>query len=335
MIPTSQTFAILALLVSLLCWGTWANTQKAAGKWRFELYYLDFAIGALLFALLAAFSLGSMGDGFTFEDNLAITGKRQMALAAGSGAIFNLGNMLLAAATALAGMAVAFPLALGMAMIVSVIWNLVANPAGSVGVQAGGLVVMLVAVTMMALANRARALEKATGRKKESGLKGTLLGVFGGVLLGLYPPMLAQSRAGDLGLAPYGALVFFALGIILSTLLYSLYFMNLPVQGDAVPLKHYWRKPHSQHVWGLVGGAIWSLGALALFAAASVAKELNAGSAATLALPYGSGLLAALCGLFVWKEFAAASGGPRGQAFVAVALFLVGVLVTAFGLQMA
>lgn len=335
MIPTSPSFAIITLVFSLLCWGTWANTQKAAGKWRFELYYVDFAIGTVLFALLGAFSLGSMGDGFTFEDNMAITGKRQMALAAGSGAIFNLGNMLLAGSTSLAGMAVAFPLAIGMAMIVSVCWNMVANPAGSIGLQAGGLVVVFAAVVMTALAHRMRTLETATGKKKDSGVKATLLGVFGGVFLGLYAPALAQSRAGDIGLSPYGALVFFSVGIALSTLLYSLYFMNLPVQGEAVPLKHYWKKPHRPHAWGLAGGMLWSMGALALFTAGGAPREASAGPALTLALQYGSAVVAALCGLLVWKEFGAASGSARGRMFLAVALFLGGLLLTAFGLQMA
>ena len=125
MIPSSSTSVLALLAVALLCWGTWGNTQKAAGKWRFELYYFDFALGTILIALLAALTLGSMGDGFSFEDNLAISGKRQMAMAAGAGLIFNLGNMLLAAAVSLAGMAVAFPLAMGMALVVSVGWTLV------------------------------------------------------------------------------------------------------------------------------------------------------------------------------------------------------------------
>ncbi len=335
MIPTSQSFAIITLMITLLCWGTWANTQKAAGKRRFELYYLDFAIGTLLFSVLAAFTLGALGDGFSFEDNLAITGKRQMALAAGSGAIFNLGNMLLAGSTSLAGMAVAFPLAIGTGMIVSVCWMLVANPTGSVGVQAGGLVMMLAAVVMTALAHRARTLETATGKKKDTGVRATLLGVFGGIFLGLYSPALAQSRAGDIGLGPYGALVFFAAGVVLSTLLYSLYFMNLPVQGDPVPLSHLWKKPYSSRIWGLAGGMVWSMGALALLTAGSVGPEVSVGPAVTLAFQYGGAVLAALCGLLVWKELAAASASARGRSFLALALYLGGLLLTAFGLQMA
>jgi glucose uptake protein len=335
MIPSTPSFVILTLVLSLLCWGTWANTQKAAGKWRFELYYLDFALGMLLFALLSAFSLGAMGDGFSFEDNLAITGKRQMALAAASGVIFNLGHMLLAGATSLAGLAVAFPLAIGMAMVVSLVWNLVLNPAGSMGVQVGGIVVMLAAVAATALAHRGQKLDVAKGKRPDTGLKGTLLAVFGGVFLGLYSPTLSQSRAGDIGLAPYGALVFFSVGVVFSTLLYSLYFMNLPVQGEAVPLKHYWKKPHSQHVWGLAGGALWSMGALALFTAGAAPKEALAGPAVTLAIQYGSGLLAALCGLLVWKEFAAAPGAVRVKLFLGLALFLAALLISAFGLQMA
>jgi glucose uptake protein len=335
MIPTSSAFVLASLAISLLCWGTWANTQKAAGKWRFELYYLDFALGTLLAALLGAFTLGSMGDGLSFEDNLAITGKRQMALATVSGVIFNLGNMLLAASVSMAGLAVGFPLAVGVAMIVSVSWVLVASPAGSVGLQAGGLGVIFASVILVSLAQRGQRLEARVGKRPDSGLKATLLAVFGGILLGLYQPTLSQSRTGDLGLAAYGATLFFSVGVVLSTLLFSLYFMNLPVQGEAVPLRHYWKKPHGQHVWGLAGGALWAFGALAWAIAGSAAPQFQAGPAVTLAIQYGSGLLAALCGLLIWKEFAAASGAVRMRLILGLVLFLGGVLLTAFGRQAA
>ncbi|MBZ2177538.1 MAG: hypothetical protein ACK58M_04490 [Acidobacteriota bacterium] len=333
MIPSSSTSVLALLAVALLCWGTWGNTQKAAGKWRFELYYFDFALGTILIALLAALTLGSMGDGFSFEDNLAISGKRQMAMAAGAGLIFNLGNMLLAAAVSLAGMAVAFPLAMGMALVVSVGWTLVWNPAGSVGLQAGGLGMALASVILVALAHRGRGLQPATGKRPDTGLKATLLAVLGGVAVGLYQPLLALSRAGDLGLAAYGATVFFAVGILLSTLLFSLYFMNLPVQGDAVPLRYYWRKPHGQHIWGLAGGLLWVVGLISLGLAASSAPEVRAAPALMLAVEYGSGALAGLCGLLIWKEFAGASGSIRVRLLLGLVLFLVGVLLTAFGRQ--
>jgi glucose uptake protein len=333
MIPTSSAFVLALLAISLLCWGMWANTQKAAGKWRFELYYVDFALGTLFAALLGAFTLGSMGDGFSFEDNLLISGKRHLALAAVSGVIFNLGNMLLVAAVSMAGLAVSFPLATGVAMIVSVTWTLVASPAGSVGLQAGGLGVLFASVILVALAQRGRRLEATAGKRPDSGLKATLLAVCGGILLGLYQPTLIRSQLGDFGLGAYGATVFFSVGVLVSTFLFSLYLMNLPVQGEAVALRQYWSKPHGQHVWGLVGGVLWVFGALALALAGSATPELKAGPALTLAIQYGSGLLPALCGLLIWKEFAAASGAVRVRLILGLVLFLGGVLLTAFGHQ--
>jgi glucose uptake protein len=333
MIPTSSAYVLALLAISLFCWGMWANTQKAAGKWRFELYYVDFALGTLLAALLGAFTLGSMGDGFSFEDNLLISGKRHIALAAVSGVIFNLGNMLLVAAVSIAGLAVGFPLATGVAMIVSVTWTLVASPAGSVGLQAGGLGLVFVSVILVALAQRGQRLEATAGKRPDSGLKATLLAVCGGILLGLYQPALLWSQLGDFGLGAYGATMFFSIGVLLSTLLFSLYLINLPVQGEAVQLSHYWNKPYGQHIWGLAGGAMWTFGTLAMAMAGSAAPELRAGPALTLGIQYGSGLLAALCGLLVWKEFAAASGAVRVRLILGLALFLGGLLLTTFGYQ--
>ncbi|MCA2969965.1 MAG: hypothetical protein INH43_15735 [Acidobacteriaceae bacterium] len=333
MIPSSSTSVLALLATALLCWGTWLNTQKAAAKWRFELYYLDFALWTFLFALLGAFTLGSIGEGFSFEDNLAISGKRQMAMAASAGVIFNLGNMLLVAAVSVAGVAVAFPLAIGMALVVSVVWTLVGNPAGSVGLQAGGLGVTLASVILVALAHRGRRMQVATGKRSDTGLKATLLAMVGGVVLGLYQPLLTMSRQGDLGLAPYGATVFFALGVVLSTLLFSLYFMNLPVQGDAVALRSFWKKPHGQHLWGLAGGGLWIVGLLCLALAGSSPSDVRATSAMILAFEYGSGVVGALCGLLIWKEFAAASGSIRVRLLLGIVLLLAGVLLTAFGRQ--
>ena len=207
------------------------------------------------------------------------------------------------------------------------------NPAGSVGLQAGGLGMALASVILVALAHRGRGLQPATGKRPDTGLKATLLAVLGGVAVGLYQPLLALSRAGDLGLAAYGATVFFAVGILLSTLLFSLYFMNLPVQGDAVPLRYYWRKPHGQHIWGLAGGLLWVVGLISLGLAASSAPEVRAAPALMLAVEYGSGALAGLCGLLIWKEFAGASGSIRVRLLLGLVLFLVGVLLTAFGRQ--
>ena len=154
MLPNTYTLTLLALLLSIVCWGSWASTQKAAGKWRFELYYFDFALGTVLTALLLALTFGTFGDNLTFEDNLAISGKRQMAIAFAAGAIFNLGNMLLLAASSIAGLSVAFPIAMGFALIVTSVIGYDAKTSTNPALLFGGVALILGAVIADALAHR-------------------------------------------------------------------------------------------------------------------------------------------------------------------------------------
>src|ERR1700676_2077858 len=132
LLPSTYFAAILLLISSMFAWGSWANTQKLAGKWRFELFYYDYSFGVMLCALVAAFTFGSLSPReLTFQDNLLIAAKRQMAYAFLGGAVFNLANMLLVAAIAVSGMAVAFPIAIGLALVIGVVLNFSLNPQGN------------------------------------------------------------------------------------------------------------------------------------------------------------------------------------------------------------
>jgi glucose uptake protein len=325
MIPNTYTLTLLALLLSIVCWGSWASTQKAVGKWRFELYYFDFAIGALLMSLVLALTFGTFSDNLTFEDNLTISGKRQMAMAFSAGAIFNLGNMLLVAASAIAGMSVAFPIALGLALVVTSVVGYFTTATANPSFLFIGIALLLGAVIADALAHRQHTIETAVTKKHGGGIKGILLSLFSGLLLSAFPPVLASSRAGDIGLGVYAAIVFFALGILLSSLLYSLYFMNLPVQGDALSLKEYVRGTIGQHGWGLVGGAIWCVGTVANLAAASAPKGVGIGSALCNILGQSAAVLAVTWGLLGWKEFAGASSGVKTLLAATLVLFCAGL----------
>ncbi len=138
MIPVTYAATLLLMILSMLCWGSWANTMKMAGKWRFELYYFDYVLGVMFSATVAAFTFGSIDTVlpgseqvvFPFLDNLMITGKRQIGLAVAGGAVFNLANLLLVAAISVAGLAVAFPVGIGLALIAGAILNYIINPAG-------------------------------------------------------------------------------------------------------------------------------------------------------------------------------------------------------------
>lgn len=329
-LPTTYTATLLLLIVSMLCWGSWANTQKLSGKWRFELFYFDYSIGVLLMAIIAALTVGSMGNDTTIEDNLYLAGKRQMATAIISGAVFNLANILLVAAISVAGMSVAFPVGIGLALVIGVLWNYLMNQQGNPALLFGGAALMVGAIVLSAMAHGAHLEAKAAeaGKKKSSKSSlGVMLAVGGGVLMGVFYPILEWSKDGDIGLTPYAAVLFFAIGVLASTPFYNLYFMNLPVKGEPVPLSQYFKGTMKQHLLGLLGGIIWCIGLTANQAAASAPKSVNVGPAISYGLGQGAALVSTLWGLLVWKEFAGAVGRVRTLLLAMLVCFVAGLVL--------
>lgn len=321
-VPSTFAVALLCALLSMVCWGSWANTLKAAGKWRFELYYFDYTFGVALVAVAAAFTLGSAGDGLSVTDNLLITGKMKELIAVISGGVFNLANLLLVAAITLAGMSVAFPVAIGLALVIGVVWSYVLNPQSNPALLFGGVALVLAAILASA---RAHALHSKEMKQGPGGKKGIVLSLVSGVLMGSFYPLVEMSKQGDDGLGPYAVALLFALGVFLSTFVYSVYFMRLPMQGRSLKPHHYFRGTLGQHLLGLAGGAIWCIGAIASFAAASAPKEIQLGPAASYALGQGATLVSVLWGLLVWKEFAGAAVNVRRIMWVMFGLFAAGL----------
>src|SRR5664279_1044186 len=95
--------AIVFCIITMLCWGSWANTQKLAeGTWRFELFYWDYVFGILLLSLIFAFTLGSNGiGGRSFPEDISQAGRGNIISAVTGGIIFNAANILLVAAIAI------------------------------------------------------------------------------------------------------------------------------------------------------------------------------------------------------------------------------------------
>jgi len=347
-----STFAItLALLIfSMLCWGSFATTLKKS-MWRFELYYLDFSLGALIAALIASFTVGSMGTDLSVQDSFYLVSKRPILFAFAAGCIFNLGNMLILAAVEVAGMSVAFPIGLGLALIVGAIWNFVVAPTGSALYLAGGCVLVLIAVVLVAVAqsqietSRRKAAAALAPppveepkplpgvRKKQpvkevgpSALLGVWLALAGGLVLGAFNPVAALSMEGELGfINPFAVLLVASIGIFVSTFIYNLYFMNLPVKGEPVSFFAYFTGTISQHVLGLLGGVIWMAGACASFAAAAAEGEAKAGPVLTTALKHGAIFVALFWGLAVWKEFTGATSATTRLIGIFAVLLLAGV----------
>jgi glucose uptake protein len=332
-LPQTYAAALLLMILSMLCWGSWANTYKVS-RWRFELYYFDFAVGVLAISLVIALTAGSMGfDGFTFMDDLTHAGKRQWFFGFLGGVVFNLANMLLVSAIAVAGMAVAFPIAIGLALIIGVVSNYAIRPVGNPELIFGGCGLVIAAILLSASAYRAIAVirheqEAKAGRAKSTrrpaAAKGILLSLASGVLMGCFYPLVAKGQQGDLGLGPYAISVMFAIGVFFSTFVFNLFFMNLPVEGEPLDFLDYFRGRPAAHLMGFFGGAIWIVGGVASFVASS-AETVHIGPAVSYAMGQGSTLISALWGIFVWREFRGADPKTRALLGLMLVLFAAGL----------
>ena len=334
-LPESYITALLVMILSMVCWGSWANTYKLSGKWRFELYYFDFALGLLLMSILLAMTLGSLGfDGFNFTDDVMHAGKRQWLLGFTGGVVFNLANMLLMAAIAVAGMAVAFPVGIGVALVMGVILNYLIKPAASPTLLFGGCLLVLAAIIVDAkaysmlnvLRHEVLAKEgKAKSLRRPTSKKGIILSLACGLLMGSFFPLVAKGQEGDVGLGPYSIAVFFGIGVFFSTFVFNLFFMNLPVQGEPLEFREYFQGNWKQHLLGLLGGAIWCGGGVAAFVAASTPPQVNIGPAVSYAMGQGSTLISALWGLLIWREFRGADMRIKLMLLVMLVLFGCGL----------
>ena len=319
----SYPAAVSCCIVTMFCWGSWANTQKlAAGTWRFELFYWDYVLGILLFSLLLAVTLGSLGSGGrSFSADLAQASGRNIGLAILGGVVFNAANILLGAAIAIAGMAVAFPVGIGLALVIGVVVNYIAHPIGNAGLLAGGVGLIVVAILLNAFAYR----RMQTAGKSTSG-KGLVLAVVAGVLMGFFYKYVAASMFGNFRvpepgkLSPYTAVFIFSGGILLSNLVFNTILMKRPFAGEPVPVADYFRGAFRNHVTGMMGGAIWCLGM-----SLSILASGKAGPAISYGLGQGATIIAALWGIYIWKEFRRAPKGTNAVLNYMLLFYVIGL----------
>jgi len=303
--PQTYPLAIILCIVTMLCWGSWGNTQKLAGKsWRFELYYWDYVLGILIFSLLLGFTLGSTGDqGRGFIEDIRQSEGKNILNALLGGVIFNASNILLVAAMAIAGMAVAFPVGVGIALALGVVINYVFEPKGEPVWLFTGLALVVAAIIIDALAYK----KHSTNLQKVSG-KGIILSIAAGVLMSLFYRFVASSmvtsfetpEAGKL--TPYTAVFFFAIGVLVSNLLFNYLIMRKPFAGEPVSFRDYGKGTLGVHLTGILGGVIWCMGMSMNILAAG-----KAGFAISYGLGQGATLIAALWGVLIWREFKGAS----------------------------
>jgi glucose uptake protein len=310
----------------MICWGSWANALKMTGdRWRFELFYFDYSAGVLLASIVAAFTFGMMGSDMTFQDRMLVAGHLKEAYVVAGGVVFNLANILLVGAIGLAGMAVAFPVGIGLALIIGVVWNYILNPQGNPALLFAGLALVVVAIIVDAVAHRAR--DRAAGKdgRKKSATKGLVISIVSGILMGTFYPLVVKGMGGDLGLGPYAAALFFSLGVFVSTFFFNIFFMNVPIEGSPVRLNAYFQGGARLHLIGIAGGAIWAVGAITNFVGASAPEQVNVGPAISLAIGQCATLISVLWGLFVWKEFSNSPAAVKRLVTIMIVLFAAGL----------
>jgi glucose uptake protein len=324
----SYSVAVVMCIITMLCWGSWANTQKLASKeWRFQLFYWDYCLGVLILTVLFAVTLGNTGSGGRgFFEDVSQASPGYVGYALLGGVVFNIANILLVAAIDIAGMAVAFPIGIGLALVIGVVTTYLAKPSGDPVILFIGVACVAAAVVVDAMAYR-----RLPSSGQKTTIKGIVLSVLCGILMGQFFQFVARSMPDQLDqlndaasagmLTPYTALVFFSLGLFLSSFLFNTIVMLKPFVGDPVPLGDYFTKGNLRlHTVGILGGVIWGVG---------MSFAIIAGDTAGYAISYGLGqgatMVAAFWGVLIWREFREAPQGTNRLLALMFVLFVIGL----------
>lgn len=326
-VVNSYAVAVVFCFITMLCWGSWGNTQKLAGKtWRYELFYWDYVWGMLLFSMLLGFTLGSWGDeGRPFLEDLSQASPRGIGSVILGGVIFNASNILLSASVSLAGLAVAFPLGVGLALVLGVIVNYVGAPKGDPVILFLGVALIVVAIICNGIASGRVGRAEGTASTHR---KGIVLAIVAGILMSFFYRFVAAAM--DLDhfeaptpgmLTPYSAIFIFSIGVVVSNIVFNTLVMRRPFVGVPVTYREYFRGSMRTHLVGMLGGAIWCLGTAFSYIAAG-----KAGAAISYALGQGAPMVAAIWGVFVWKEFRGAGRSVSWLLGVMFAFFILGLI---------
>jgi glucose uptake protein len=323
--PHSLDVALFMMITSAICWGSWANTYKGVKNYRFELFYWDYAVGIFLVSLILALTMGSTGnDASSFLNNVRSADTSNIVSTMVGGGIFNLANLLLVAAIDMAGLAIAFPVSIGIALVVGVISSYALQPKGNALLLAGGVLCALVAVVLDGKAYGSLAVAGRLVSGFSTSKKSIVVCVVSGVLMGLWAPFVAHAMTNGNTLGPYSIAVFLTLGALLSCLIWNIYFMKHPLVGEPVSFAGFFSGPISGHALGLLGGFIWGIGMVFNLVAASFT-----GVAISYAIGQSAPMVAALWGVFAWKEFEGAPGKAKLYLGLMFVFYCAGILLVA------
>jgi glucose uptake protein len=318
--PQTLGVALLMMIISAVCWGSWANTFKGVKNYRFELFYWDYAIGIFFVSLIWAFTLGSVShDASSFLNNVRQADTSNIVSTMLGGVIFNLANLLLVAAIDMAGLAIAFPVSIGIALVVGVVLSYALQPKGNAALLGAGVVCAVIAVVLDGKAYG------SLGRSNQSASRNSIVTcVVSGVLMGLWAPFVTRAMTSGNRLGPYGIAVFLTLGALLSCFVWNIYFMKKPLVGAPVEFSDFFRGPSSGHLLGLLGGFIWGTGMVFNLAAANLT-----GVARSYAIGQSAPMVAALWGIFAWKEFAGAGRQTKLFLTLMFGFYILAIILVA------
>ena len=321
--PETYVVALLFMILSMLCWGSWANTLKLCPGFRFQLFYWDYVIGLIAGVALWGLTLGSFGStGHSFLADISQSSTHSIVLAVAGGAIFNVANLLLVAAIDIAGLAVAFPIGIGLALIIGAVSSYVIAPKGNSLLLFGGIALVVAAIVFDAVAYRLRESSRQAMSKR-----GIVISLIAGVLMGCFYPFVSKAMTGENAPGPYAAVLFFVLGVAVCAIPVNFLLMRMPLDGGTpASMAGYFQAPMSWHMCGIFGGAIWCTGAVANF----VASQAHiVGPAVSYSIGQGATMISACWGVFVWREFSQAPSRAKAYLTWMFILFLCGLTAIA------
>ena len=311
--PETYAVALSFMVITMLCWGSWANTMKLCPSYRFQLFYWDYVLGLIAGALLWGFTLGSMGtSGRSFLQDVQHADGSHILFAVIGGVVFNVANLLLVAAIEIAGLAVAFPIGIGLALVVGAISSYILSPNGNPILLFSGIALVVAAIAFDAIAYRLRETEH-----RSLSTRGVVISLIAGLLMGSFYPFVSRSMIGVDAPGPYAVTLFFALGVALCAIPFNYLLMRRPLDGNVpATMSAYWTARGAWHVWGILGGVIWCTGAVLNFIAS---RAHVVGPAVSYSIGQGATMISAAWGVFVWREFAAA---PRRSRLFLIWMFV-------------
>jgi len=310
-LPSSYATALVLMLTSMVCWGSWPNFLKKLPGWRLEYFYIDYSLGFLITALVFGVTLGSGGPGEPGHWSLiAQAPLREAAFAVLGGFIWNFGNILLLIGIMIAGISVAYPIAAVPAIVLGIGGSYWLQPVGNPWLLGSSVVLLLVAAQTTAAAYR-----RLGGVSTAHRGRAIAISLIAGFLIGFFPPFVTAAISGDSRLDSYTVSTLFMLGACVTTAIAMPILVRRPLVGEAGDLGGYLQGGMVRHVLGLLAGAVWCTGTVFNYVSAGMV-----GVAISVGIGSGAPMIGALWGVFVWREFE--HGPAASKAFITAAMLL-------------